>query len=261
MSAKAYYTKEEVMKMLNKPSATFQREVNAGIIPSEIEEGRQRGRKFPKEAIDAYVQLVKKGDQRNFKFEPSTNADLWKRVQNSLRVYGAEDIVSYKRVLEWKEINPDIYMSLKDGDKLVGAVTIMPLAESTIQSLIRGKIREQQIPDWAIKKWNESALSAYIPTVTIVASGDKVIDGIRKRSLIRYTLRWAITLDKQYDIKNWYGIAATPEGERLMRDLGFKPVSPNYKGYILESIEKSSKFLQDFIKKVEAEDEDIPMQG
>jgi len=153
-------------------------------------------------------------------------------------------------------------MSAKDGHKAVGAATMLPLAESTIYALIKGKIREQQIPDWAIRRWDEPQLSVYIPTIAIVASGDKVVDGVRKRFLIRQTLRWAISLDKQYDIKNWYGIAATNEGKRLLQHLGFKPVAPNSKGYILENLDKSSKFLQGFIKKVEAEDDDdIPMQG
>jgi hypothetical protein len=109
MANELYYTKEEVMKLLNKPPTSFQREVNAGTIPSELEEGRR----FPKEAIDAYIALLQKGRRENLKFEPSTNSDLWVRVQNSRRIYGDEDIVSYKRVLEWKEINPDIFMSVK----------------------------------------------------------------------------------------------------------------------------------------------------
>ncbi len=41
MANELYYTKEEVMKLLIKPPTSFQREVNAGTIPSELEEGRR----------------------------------------------------------------------------------------------------------------------------------------------------------------------------------------------------------------------------
>jgi predicted DNA-binding transcriptional regulator AlpA len=57
---KQYYKPEEVMKLLNKSRSTFYREVEDGTIPSELEEGRKRGRKFPKEAIDAMVDIEKK---------------------------------------------------------------------------------------------------------------------------------------------------------------------------------------------------------
>jgi hypothetical protein len=91
-----------------------------------------------------------------------------------------------------------------------------------------------------------------------VASNDKTIDGVRKRFLLRQTLRWAFSLDKQHDIKNWYGIAATDEGERLMKRLGFKLIVPHSKSYVLDNLETSSEFLKEFIRKIEAE-EDIPI--
>lgn len=56
---KQYYTAEEAMNILKKSRSTFYREVEDGTIPSELEEGRKRGRKYPKEAIDAHARLLK----------------------------------------------------------------------------------------------------------------------------------------------------------------------------------------------------------
>src|SRR5437667_4234146 len=125
-------------------------------------------------------------------------------------------------------------MSAKDGEKLVGAATIMPLAESTIHSLINDKIREKDIPNWAIRKWTDTDLSVYIPTIAIIASGDKTTDRARGRFLIVQTVRWGISIAKQYDVKNWYAIAATKEGEKLVRHLGFQEIKGKRHGFTLE---------------------------
>jgi len=129
------------MKLLNKPSTTFYREVNAGIIPSELAEGRERGRKFPKEAIDAYMEMLQHRDREHLKFVPSSNSDLWARVQHCKKIYG-ENAVTYRKVLQWKEANKHIFMSVKANDRFVGGVTLMPLAETTIHALINNKILE-----------------------------------------------------------------------------------------------------------------------
>jgi hypothetical protein len=41
---------------------------------------------------------------------------------------------------------------------------------------------------------------------------------------IRSAIRWALSLDRQYEIQEWYAIAATPEGEKLVKHLGFEKI-------------------------------------
>jgi len=255
----AYYTKEEVMQLLNKPSTTFYREVNAGIIPSELEEGRERGRKFPKEAIDAYIEMLQHGDRERLKFVPSSNSDLWARVQNSKKIYGENDTVSYRKVLQWKKANKNIFMSVKADDRLVGDVTLIPLAETTIHALINNKILEKDIPLASIRDWDAPEISMYLSTTAIVPCGNKHIDKARGRFLIRETLKWAVSLRQQYDIKNCYGIAVSPEGQKILQHLGFTAINDqiakklgfrlikNHRpGFVLEESEGSSKLLRVF---------------
>lgn len=255
---KQYYTAEEVMKLLDKSRATFYREVEVGTIPSELETGRKRGKKFPKEAIDALVKVMRRGGKEKRTFEPPTNNDIWMGFQNTRIVYGEEDIVGFSRLLEWKQINSDIFMSVKERGKRVGGVTFLPLAESTIQALINGKIREKDIPDWAMKKWTDSELSVYIPNISVTPSGDINTDKERGIFLIKHAIRWAIGLNKEYDIKNWYGIAATEMGEKLLQHLGFQLIEGKRTSYILEDIEGSTGLIRDFLKRVEGSDSDLP---
>ncbi len=84
-----YYTAEEAMKKLNKPRSTFFKEVENGLIPFELAPGRQRGRRFPKTAIDiiARRQQVKyrqKGPT-HLVFSPSSPADMWAEIQIGTR--------------------------------------------------------------------------------------------------------------------------------------------------------------------------------
>lgn len=269
-----FYTAEEAMKLLNMAKTTFYKEVEAGTIPSILERGRTRGRKFPKEAIDAHVRLLYRGSHVNRTFDKATNADLWTAIEYDRELYGDEDIISYRRALEWKEKNNEIFMMLKEGDELAGTVTFVPLEESTIHALINDKIREKRIPDWAIRKWSDSELSVYAATISIFPTGNVVTDKERGRSLLFHTIQWGLSLAQQHDIKNWYAVAATDEGEKLLRKLGFHALenetpegkklvkelgitlSPNQrKGYYLKDLKKAMPIVQEIFKKMENDDE------
>ncbi len=255
---KRYYTKEEVMKLLDKPRSTFYREVEEGIIPSELEEGRKRGRRYPKEAIDAHVKLLKPKGKPKLTFGPATNSELWASYQNHFQLYEVEDIVTYDRLLEWREANEDIFMSAREDGKRVGGVTILPLAEDVIKSLIDERIREQNIEQWSIRKWSDKNLTAYIPSISIHHTGNKRRDRERGYFIIRSAIKWALALDKQSDIKKWYAIAATPEGEKLVKHLGFEKIEGERDAYLLTDIRKAVKPIKTFLDQLERLDE-IPI--
>lgn len=249
-----YYTPEEVMRLLGISKATLNRRAEDGTLPFELEEGRKRGRKYPKEAIDAHVKLLKPKENTKLTFGPATNNELWASYQNHFRLYEPEDIVSYARLLEWREANRDIFMSAREGGKRIGGVTIMPLAEDVIQSLINGRIREQDIEPWAIRKWSQPHLTAYIPSISIHHTGEKQRDRERGHFIIRSAIRWAISLDRHYDIQKWYAIAATPEGEKLVRHLGFEKIAGKRDAYLLTDIKRAAKPIKLFIDALEREE-------
>jgi len=249
-----YYKPEEVMKLLRISKATLNRRAEDGTIPSELEEGKKRGRKYPKEAINAHVKLLKRKDKPTLTFGPTTNSELWASYQNHFNMYEPEDIVTYDRLLEWRDANEDIFMSAREGGKRIAGVTIMPLAEDVIKSLIDEKIREQDIEPWAIRKWSDKNLTAYIPSISIHHTGDKPKDRERGHFIIRSAIRWAISLDKQYDIKKWYAIAATPEGEKLVKHLGFEKLEGKRDAYVLTDFKKATKPIKMFISMLEQEE-------
>lgn len=251
---KQYYTAEDVMKLLDISKATLNRKAENGSIPSELEPGRKRGRKYPKEAIDAHVKLTKPKDKKKLTFGPTTNSELWASYRNHFNMYEPEDIVTYDRLLEWREANYDIFMSAREGGERIAGVTIMPLEENVIKELIDEKIHEQDIEPESIKDWFDKELIAYIPSISIHHTGDKLKDRERGHFIIKNAIRWAISLDRQFDIKKWYAIAATPEGKKLVEHLGFQKIEGKRDAYMLTDLKKATKPIRAFIEKLEQEE-------
>lgn len=240
----AYYTAQEAMARLKKPRSTFFKEVEEGLIPFEIDEGRQRGRRFPKEAIDALAERQKqKRSTKNIPhliFSPSSLADTWAEVQIGISLYGDDDIVPYNTLLDWRDINDQIQMSVKENGIVIAYSSLIPLEENILKPLLEDKIRERDIPLGAIRQWTDPSLSVYVSSVTVKPSGNRATDRARGQFLLKRTFQWAIKLYQQSDIKNWYGIGATPEGQRLFESLGFKQITSTdngqRKGYFLDDI-------------------------
>jgi hypothetical protein len=250
-----YYKPEEVMRLLNISKATLNRRAEEGSIPSELEPGRKRGRKYPKEAIDAHVKLMRPKDDTKLTFGPTTNSELWQSYKNHFNMYEPEDIVTYDRLLEWREANYDIFMSARKGNKRVAGVTIMPLDEEVIKDLIDEKIREQDIEPRFIRDWSEENLTIYIPSISIHHTQDSQEDKERGLFIIRNAIKWAISLDKQYDIQKWYAIAATPEGKKLVEHLGFEKLEGKREAYMLTDLKKATRLIRSFMTKLDQEED------
>ncbi|HEU5384204.1 MAG TPA: hypothetical protein VFV38_53100 [Ktedonobacteraceae bacterium] len=194
---------------------------------------------------------MKTGDPPRLVFSPSTPNDLWSEVRIGTKLYGVEDIVPFKQLLEWREINDEMFMSLKEQTKVVAYTSLLPLDESIINSLVRDEIREREIPLDAIKQWTDPHLSVYIASVTVDPSGDAIKDSERGSLVLRHLLKWALSLNEQYHIKNWYGIGATKKGQRLFESLGFRELASLYggerKGYITERVGQPVRLIKQLL--------------
>jgi hypothetical protein len=253
--SEGFYDLRDLMKMFNKSKSTIIREVNSGKIPSE---GEKHNRKYPKEAIDALLELEKKKGKNkkvpNLVFSLSTPNDSWQEILIERALYGDENIVPYKRILEWKEINAEICMSLKIKGKVVGYASLIPLDESIILDLVHGRIREQDIPDMAIRQWSDQQLSVYITRFAIDRGGDETRNALRAGILIMNTVQWGLALAQQFNLKNWYCAAATQQGQHVLEKLGFTEMTSSHngqrKGYYLDS----NKTPVDLINKIKLRD-------
>lgn len=230
-----YYTAKEVAEILKKSTRTVYREAQNGELPSV---GKRPNIRFPKEAIDILAEVNLQNEDNQLSFSVSTIAESWaKRELN--RPYENEDTVPFKTVLEWRKRNNDITMNLRRGKNVLGWVTFLPLDEEVALNLVHGQIREKDIPPQAVKKWSDPQLSVYIPVIEVISTDNPRKDKAVGAELIKRTIKWAVSLKIQHDIKNWYAVGATPEGQELLEDLGFKLLTTQNggkrKGYMLEA--------------------------
>lgn len=260
-----YYKLEEVMALLNKSKSTVLREAKAGLIPAEVKEGKQKGRMYPKRAIDALVDIQharnKNPNVPKLVFSPSTPNDLWAEVVIGTKLYGEDDIVPFKQLLEWREVNDEMFMSLKEKGKVIAYTSLMPMDESIIQSLLRDEIRERDIPLNAIRQWTDPLLSVYVASVTVNPTGDEVKDSERGSLILRHLLKWALAMNEQYEIKNWYGIGATKKGQHLFEELAFKEIVSLYKGerkgYMTSNVSKPVRLIKQLLASMHIEAQSV----
>ena len=172
------------------------------------------------------------------------------------RLYGEEDEVPFEQLMAWRMVNDDIYMNLKEGKTLIGAITFLPVDEKVAIALINGQMKEKDIPSRAVRRWTESNLSVYIPTIEVLPSGNFHRDRERGTFLLRHTIKWAVIQTIQHDIKNWYAIGATKDGRNILETLGFRAVTTldnDKKGYMLEAKREPVRLIGMYLKEIDGE--------
>src|SRR5260370_34972596 len=100
-------------------------------------------------------------------------------------------------------------------------------------------MRERDIYKQVMQEGKDPQISVYVAGIASVKTEeeDKQVNSLRGRFLLRNAIKWAITLTAQYDIKNWYSIGVTSEGQAIAEELGFQEIMSieegNRKGYLL----------------------------
>lgn len=246
-----YYNANEAMDRLKLPTTTFYRKVKEGHIPYT---GRRPNMRFPKEAIDAIAEVdSEKETIDKLLFKLSTRADIWTKQEIIKKIYGIEEVLPFKVVLEWRKRNEQIFMQVNKGNQILGWTTFLPVEEDLIIALIEDKMKEGDIPPEAVKKWDDQQISVYIPTLQVVETTNEERNKAVAAFLIKKTIKWALALRVQYDIENWYGVGTNRADQALLEALGFKQIASldggKRKGYKLDDISKPSKLLKNFLRK------------
>jgi excisionase family DNA binding protein len=245
------YNAKEAMNRLNLPSTTFYRKVREGKIPYK---GRRPSMRFPKEAIDTMAELkYAKAGIIKPTFKQSTLADEWTKEEFSRQVHSVDDIIPFKTLVTLRDINEKISMQVNEGAKILGWTTFLPLEEGIILELVEGKRKHKDIPPQAVRKWEDTQISVYISTLEAVQSTNNTRDKVAAAFLIRKAIKWALTIREESDIKNWYAIATSRQGQAILEALGFTHTTTldggQRKGFKLNDQSKPSKLLKSFLRK------------
>ena len=159
-----------------------------------------------------------------FELRPATEQDIgWMAALE--RKYFRRAAVHERVLQEWFGANGTGFSVLElRGGRRVGFLNILPIRPDTLQKLKRGEIVEKEVSRSMLYREHEreAIRELYIECL--------LIDEHRPRGL-RYLLAHVRKLIREVCIpervRKLYALAATEEGSKILRDLGFKPYLRN----------------------------------
>src|SRR2546426_4518556 len=251
---KPYYTAEEAMKKLDLPRSTFHYYARIGQI-SKITLPLRKQAVYPKKEIDKLVEekarMLAEYEAKPDKltFIVPNEEELRQLVDHVDRlVFHEETLIMPEEQQKWLLYNPEAIHVLKDieTNTVVGGVTISPLKQDTLESLLKLKIDETQLEPEDFQPYKTGPEDCYV--IGIVAKPD-LIERYYASRLLYATLTYLTELlDRGIKINRIYTVAGTEDGDRIAQGLGFQRLPGEKQGehefkhaYVLDLNIKSSK--------------------
>jgi hypothetical protein len=221
------YTASEAIQRLKLPKSTFYYLVEQGQIPRVAVPLRKQAY-YSRAVIDelaaqrqAVVQEYQSTPERLVFVRP-TLADLEQLVEIDRAIWGEVGIIDPEVIAERFAHNPENVHVLKDTmqDKVLGGITMSPLAPELIEGLMDLRLDESDITP-----------SSYLPftpgveqdcyVIGIVACQDLHATFYASR-LLEHAMGYLTELvERGVRLRTLYTVATTEDGERLARKLGF----------------------------------------
>ena len=151
--------------------------------------------------------------------------DLHQLVDIDRTIWGEVGIIDPVAIDERFQHNPDCVHVVKDleADKVLGGVTMSPLADGLIEQLVSLQIDESDLKPSDYRTFSrEHAQDCYI--VGIVAR-QEIAEPYYASLILRHALDYLVELAEQgIVLRTLYSVATTSDGERLARRLGFSEI-------------------------------------
>ncbi|HTE53820.1 MAG TPA: hypothetical protein VK698_23355 [Kofleriaceae bacterium] len=85
-----------------------------------------------------------------------------------IRIMGSDDLSFPAEVLaSWLSANPEIIQAVRANGRIAGYIVILPLADETIDQVVRGQLRPRKIPPDAILPFAPGERSLYVAEMLI----------------------------------------------------------------------------------------------
>jgi len=136
-------------------------------------------------------------------------------------LFTGTDAIPEEVLKEWYSTNPTGFFIIKQNEERVGHIDILPLRPQTFDLLLKGSLIERQIRGVSLYTPNERNLikNLYIECVSISLTGRA-----REVALLSLLSNISSMINKICPVENVdkiYAIAATKQGEQIMKHLGF----------------------------------------
>lgn len=250
---KDYYTATEAMKLLGLARASFYERVNAGQIRKMTLPGRKQG-VYVREDIDALAEalnLVFAVPPERIEFSRSTYGQQKEEMEIGIRCFGSEYITPLKERVEFQDKSEYTFWSLKVDRRVVGYVSMFRFPPEFLDDILVGRHIERDITPREVLRFKRlEPFDIYIDVMAVdprlSPHQQKYYGGIIVKRFIRALLNLKAN---GFQIERMYTVTASPEGDKLVRDLGFKLMAgksqaPGRIAYVYELDEPGMAHLQ-----------------
>ncbi len=236
-----FYEAKDAQRVLGLDKGMFYRRVNENKIPW-YQHPWKKTRVYPKRDIDALARATH--DEYGFirdhiYFSRSTPGDQAEELRIGIACFGEEFITPLPERIAFQQKSEFTFWSLKVGSRVVGYVSMFRFTPGFLDDLLTGKRIEREIKLRHVLKFTR--LEQFDVYIDVMAVDPTLPDHERRLYAGLIVQRMANKIldlrANNYDIRHLYTVTATPEGDRLVRKIGFhlmkgKSIAPGRLAYV-----------------------------
>ena len=225
-----YYTASQAKRKLGNISDGMLRSyVEKGKIEKFIPPGRTQGF-YKREDVDKLARTLDEffdeSNQPGPQFQQATKEDMPELVDFLIEVFGGRNTLEKR--LQWYEKNPETAFVVKNKNKIVGCVYVLPLTLEKIEAILSdttpGSTRSIMAEDIQAYTSDEPAY-LYVVSMGVKPNTSDTAKRARGQTLIRGLIRFFIDLGKRgIPIKQIAARTDSRDGINLLRHAGFTEI-------------------------------------
>lgn len=219
-----YYTAGQAMQKLGLSKSMFHRKVNAGQIPKVIPPGYKQG-VYPKRDVDALALAMNMVFelQEKIVFSRSTPGDQVEEMDIGIRCFGSEFITPLPERIAFQQKSEFTFWSLKVSGYVVGYITMFRFPPEFLDDILVGRHIERDITVKEVIPFTRlEPFNTYIDVMAVDPNLPHHLQHLYAGIVVSRLANVILDLHANgYLINTLYTVTATPEGDNLVRKLGF----------------------------------------
>lgn len=253
---KDYYTAAQVKQVLSITDGMLYNFIRNGEIESIKLPGRKQS-VYKREQVDKLARELKPFTAhkviKETSFKRATKEDLATIMEISNTLFGTgRSVTPLEKRINWLEKNPDTYHVLKQGEQIVGYVTLLPFKPSSdkIEQLLGGTTAIAITPDDIMEFQPGTHTDIYVMSIGVLPTKNLTEKHTYGASLLRGITNLLINLGRKgVIIETIAARSDTPDGIRLMRHIGFteiEPLLPGKRAFIIRVQESGIPLIMQY---------------
>jgi predicted DNA-binding transcriptional regulator AlpA len=252
-----YYTASEAMKKLGLSKTVFHRKVNAGQIPKITPPGGKQG-VYPKRDIDALALAMNMvfEMQEKIVFSRSTPGDQMEEMDIGIRCFGSEYITPLPERIGFQQKSEFTFWSLKVEGRVVGYISMFRFPPAFLDDILTGRHIERDITVKEVLPFTRlEPFDIYIDVLAVDPRLPRHLHNLYAGIIVTRFANVLLDLRSNgYLINTLYTVTATPEGDHLVKKLGFqllegKSLAPGRIAYIFKLDENGIGYLRELTRR------------